>query len=185
MWGQFFWNLLHNISTMYPDNPSETDKRMFQMLLDSYQCLLPCNTCKTHFTKNLLDFPITTYIEKNKNYSSSKNGIVLWGIKMHNKVNKMLMKFISVTDDQIGVDYTIKRYGNLDTSILLRNVFKYALDAISGTDRFNGNAFLNLFNSVAYFSSRKNIDLIKKLKNKNVSIKFEKQKDVAEIMNAL
>lgn len=182
-WGGHYWNYLHNMTILYPDNPSDLDKKVFQNLLISYQNLLPCEICKLHFTQQLLTFPITLILEKNKTYSSSKNGMILWGIIMHNKINKILLKHINIPNNQIGIDYIIKKYSSNNINYHLKNVYRYAIN--SNTNDTDLSYYSDLFNSTAYFLFYKNIDLVKQIKNKNQNISFKNNKDILTIINAL
>jgi hypothetical protein len=174
-WGPYFWKLVHNITVLYPDNPTDTDKLMMMKFFNSYLYLLPCVQCELHFRKNLIAFPMTN------EYLKSKNCIVLWGIKIHNIVNVMLRKRISFTETQETIMNEIKKYKMINTLQLLGNVLYYATIENTYIDSEHPNvlnAFAELFNSVSYFLLYKNINLIKILEQKKIPILFCQKKNI-------
>lgn len=180
-WGKDFWDLIHNISILYPENPTENDIKNFDSFIKSFQILLPCEQCRSHFKNNLDYFPISSFIEKKLTYSNSRDGIVLWTIKMHNKVNKLLSKFITVTENKIGIDYIKKKYITSNTILILKNVLKHASNKISKIDTQTENAYSELFYSVAYFLFNKNVDIVKILNTKMTQISFKTKNSIEKI----
>jgi hypothetical protein len=183
-WGKSFWDLIHNISILYPENPSQTDINTFETFLDSIQVLLPCEQCKIHFKQNLESFPISTFIKKNVGVSTQRDGIILWCIKMHNKVNKMLGKFISVTEDKIGISFVQKKYSSGNALLIFKSMLKQSLDKTQemGEKQYG---YYNLFNSVSHFLLNINIDIAKILNNKTIQTSFNTKNSILKIYQAL
>jgi Erv1 / Alr family len=185
-WGQFFWKLLHGITILYPEKPSDTDREMLQKLIDSYRYLLPCENCRKHFAINLELLNISTMYNGNQRYYNSRDGVVLWGIKMHNIVNKMLNKFITITENRFGIMHEIKKYKPNDIIYFLKHVIKYALEKIPEINETYRIAFHNLFDSVSYFLLKHNIDLVQNLKNKKIiQLNFNNKKNIITIYQIL
>ena len=84
-WGPSGWEFLHTLSFIYPDKPSYNDKVKMQHFMNSINYILPCKYCRISFTKYTKSLPIDDYLE-------SKDKMVEWLYKIHNKVNKKLRK---------------------------------------------------------------------------------------------
>lgn len=175
IWGPYFWKLIHNITVLYPENPSDTDKLMIIKFIHSFLYLLPCGQCEAHFRSNLIAFPITN------EYLSSKKKIVLWGIKMHNIVNIMLRKKNIYVENIDIVNEEINKYQTLNTIDLFKNVLSYAVDNKAVINPNIQSAFIDLFNSVVYFLKYKNIDIIKGLELRKVPIVFDDKNKILRI----
>jgi hypothetical protein len=173
------------MATLYPNEPSSTDIEMYEKFLNSYVHLLPCKTCRIHFSTNLEKFTIANFMEKNTQFSSSKNGVILWGIKMHNIVNRSIGKNISVTENKIGIDYLIKKYQHNQSIHIFKNVLMYSLKSVPKMNSQFEQAYSDLFYSVAHFLSNLKIDLIQILKKKNVTINFKEKNNIQTIISNL
>jgi hypothetical protein len=185
LWGPYFWSLLHNITVLYPNNPSELDEEMIRKIINSYKYLLPCDKCKNHFKKNLKSFPISSYDnETKKTFLSSKNGVIRWGIIIHNMVNKMLDKSESINNNNSGISNIKHKYEDIDTIYIFKIVLKYIISSINDIDEVQ--IYLsNLFNGVFHFLLYKKIDLKLNLKRKNIPINFNKKKYILTIIDNL
>jgi hypothetical protein len=179
IWGPYFWKLIHNITVLYPENPSDTDQLMIIKFINSYLYLLPCGQCESHFRSNLISFPITN------EYLVSRNGMVLWGIKMHNIVNNMLRKRITFYETKESVTHEIKKYQTFNTVDLFKNVLSHAVNNKASINANVQNAFADLFNSVTYFLRYKNIDVVKSLEQRKIPISFDDKNKILRIAQNL
>jgi hypothetical protein len=82
-WGPSGWQLLHTLTFIYPINPSFNDKVKMREFMNSLCFILPCKYCRLSFTK----YTKTLLID---NYLDSRELIIEWLYKIHNKVNKKL-----------------------------------------------------------------------------------------------
>jgi len=82
VWGRHVWKALHYISLGYPDNPTEEQKYHYKNFFTLLKYTLPCNICRLHYNDNLVEYPLTDEVLKNK------NNLVKWVIDLHNIVNK-------------------------------------------------------------------------------------------------
>ena len=84
-WGPSGWEFLHILTFIYPEEPSYNDKVKMENFMNSINYILPCKYCRISFTKYSQSLPINVYLE-------SRDKIVEWLYKIHNKVNKKLRK---------------------------------------------------------------------------------------------
>ena len=84
-WGPSGWEFLHTLTFIYPESPSYNDKVKMQNFMNSINYILPCKYCRISFTKYSKSLPIHEYLD-------SRDKIVEWLYKIHNKVNKKLRK---------------------------------------------------------------------------------------------
>jgi len=84
-WGPSGWEFLHTLTFIYPDKPSYNDKVKMQHFMNTINYILPCKYCRISFTKYTKSLPIDDYLE-------SRDKMVEWLYKIHNKVNKKLRK---------------------------------------------------------------------------------------------
>jgi len=84
-WGPSGWEFLHTLTFIYPVKPSYNDKVKMQNFMNSINYILPCKYCRLSFTKYTQSLPINNYLD-------SREKIVEWLYKIHNKVNKKLRK---------------------------------------------------------------------------------------------
>ena len=82
-WGPAGWRFLHLITFLYPEKPDTSDKILMRDLMILIPDILPCKYCRASFTKYMANLDITPALE-------SRDLIIEWLYKMHNKVNKKL-----------------------------------------------------------------------------------------------
>ena len=84
-WGSSAWKFLHTIVAIYPhtSSPTLSDKLMMRDFMQIVCDILPCKYCRASFTKYSQSLDITSYLE-------SRELLMQWLYKMHNKVNKKL-----------------------------------------------------------------------------------------------
>lgn len=87
IWGPKFWELLHSITLVYPMIPTDEDKKMAKLFINSIPNILPCKACSRNFISHLNKFPLLHNLD-------SKDLFVKWGIDFHNIVNKSIGKKI-------------------------------------------------------------------------------------------
>ena len=84
-WGSSAWHFLHCMSSIYPAVPSASDKNNMKNFIKSFAEILPCQSCRTHFSE---------IVRKSNLDSAVSNGSVLstWFFDAHNHVNLLLHK---------------------------------------------------------------------------------------------
>jgi hypothetical protein len=85
VWGPFFWNTMHLVALGYSSQPTYTDKRAAKEFYESLTRLIPCPTCRNHYTAYLKEMPISSSLD-------NRTDLFRWTINLHNKVNKLLNK---------------------------------------------------------------------------------------------
>lgn len=102
-WGPSGWRFLHLITFLYPETPDTGDKilmREFMMLLPD---ILPCKYCRASFNKYYESLDLTPHLE-------SRELLILWLYKMHNKVNKKLRAQGFCHHDNPSLEYVHRLY---------------------------------------------------------------------------
>lgn len=102
VWGPFFWHTMHLVALGYPENPSYAQKKAAKEFYESLQYLLPCETCRKHYSQNLAMKPVTPYLDR-------RSDLLKWTIEMHNLVNQQLNK-PQLLESEVLAYY--KRMGN-------------------------------------------------------------------------
>jgi len=82
-WGPAGWRFLHILTFLYPESPDTGDKILMRDMMNLLPDILPCKYCRASFTKYMTNLDITPALE-------SRDLLVEWLYKMHNKVNKKL-----------------------------------------------------------------------------------------------
>jgi hypothetical protein len=98
-WGSSAWNFLHAISFAYPENPSITQQNETLSFFNSLQRILPCETCRRHYSELLVNNPPDV---------SSMTSLSNWLINVHNEINKKLKKR-EYTYAEVSVKYLKKK----------------------------------------------------------------------------
>jgi hypothetical protein len=85
-WGPAMWTTLHNITFNYPENPTDEQKMQHKQFFMSLKNVLPCETCREHYGKNIEKiFPIDAALKNRDTFSR-------WLVDLHNSVNRRLNK---------------------------------------------------------------------------------------------
>ncbi len=95
VWGPMGWMTLHSISICYPDNPSETDKRILNEYMNAFGSCITCVYCRNHFGSMFSD-----YKSRVPSWANSKRDLFIAICRMHNAVNKRLDKPQSKTVEE-------------------------------------------------------------------------------------
>ena len=152
-WGPSGWEFLHTLTFIYPIKPSYNDKVKMQEFMNSINTILPCKYCRLSFTKYTKSLPIHGYLE-------SRDTLVEWLYKIHNKVNKKLRKqgFCSYDNPELSTVkdkyktilehiYTLCKNTNTNTNTHTQECITYICNL--------GRDFLGsiVFNYQGYFSN--------------------------------
>lgn len=84
-WGPFFWHTMHIVALGYPKTPTYAEKRAAKEFYESFTHLIPCPSCKLHYSENIKKLPVTPSLD-------TKEDLFRWTVQMHNMVNKQLGK---------------------------------------------------------------------------------------------
>lgn len=93
VWGPHGWKFMHAVALAYPEKPSMEEKKAAAQFFSSLEYLLPCESCKQNYRKELQAFPLTPALE-------SKQKLNEWLTELHNSVNKRLNKTV-MTPEQV------------------------------------------------------------------------------------
>ena len=150
-WGPSGWQFLHTITFIYPESPTFSDKVKIRELMYSLSFILPCKYCRLSFTKYIKSLPIDNYLD-------SRQLIVEWLYKIHNKINKKLRIQGFCKHSNPELSNVIKHYKSITENIYkmlnsdeksnkVKNVINYICNL--GSD-FLGSI---VFNYQGYFSN--------------------------------
>lgn len=99
VWGPPMWHYLHTMSFNYPINPTMEDQEHYKTFVEMLQHTLPCKYCRDNFKQNLKILPMTKKVLKDRNSFSR------YIYTLHNLVNKMLGKNISISYEEVRDRY--------------------------------------------------------------------------------
>ena len=119
VWGPHGWQFLHSITLAYPDNPTLEDKNNHAQFFNGIQNILPCQSCRDHYTQNLQALPVEQHLE-------NKESLFRWLVDIHNRVNvknnkreysydevtKLYEKMYDKSNDKSGDKSNDNTYGN-------------------------------------------------------------------------
>ena len=91
VWGPHAWKFMHAVALTYPEQPSKEEKQAAFNFFTSLQYLLPCESCKLNYVKELKMFPIEDAL-------TSKQKLNEWLAALHNSVNERLKKTVMSTE---------------------------------------------------------------------------------------
>lgn len=160
IWGPSYWHFFHLTTTLYPNNPSYTDKKMGNIFLKSIDKILPCPKCAKHYKENINSFKIKDAL------NSKKNFIKLF-IDLHNLVNQQLGEKIISYDDAIN---KIKKYRNKNIISHFNTVMKYIVYIFPDKKNLSFLTTRGIKNFIKSFLH------IAKIKKNNLNIKFNNKK---------
>lgn len=99
IWGPPLWHFLHTISFNYPIKPSKEQKESYLVFFTSLKDILPCKSCRDNYAINLIEYPINSYVLKNRDHFSK------WLFELHQKVNTDLGKKLELTYEEVRERY--------------------------------------------------------------------------------
>tara|TARA_B100000131_G_C17938175_1_gene541206 strand:- start:213 stop:626 length:414 start_codon:yes stop_codon:yes gene_type:complete len=91
-WGPPAWKFIHYISLVYPNNPTELDKKHYTDFFSSLQYVLPCPKCSENYKKHLKIHPLENSLE-------NSDSLFKWTVDIHNEVNKINNKPLYTYDE--------------------------------------------------------------------------------------
>jgi len=106
------WNIIHVITFIYPDKPTEFSKRRIVLFFENLGDKLPCPECKKHYGEHIVNYPIS-------NMPNNKKSYISWLIDLHNDVNKRKKKPI-LSYEQV--------YEIYDMTLQSRIIKEYGID---------------------------------------------------------
>lgn len=98
IWGQAYWDTIYYVVMSYPIDPTDDDKIHVRDFFEKLQHILPCETCRYHYSKHLTATPLTDEV------MSSNQNLLKWIININNDVNRRTGK------NEVTIDYIIKHY---------------------------------------------------------------------------
>jgi hypothetical protein len=95
IWGPLGWMTLHSCSVIYPENPSQTDKKVIGNFIKLLGETITCNNCKHHFNSMFAQ-----YKNRHVDWNASRYKLFTMICRFHNEVNKRINKpvYKSVSD---------------------------------------------------------------------------------------
>lgn len=94
VWGPIFWQTMHIVSLGYNPEPSKQEQEDAIKLYTSLKTMLPCGICRAHYSEFLREMPIEHAV-------GSRDDLIYWVFRLHNKVNKNLGKREFTFDEYI------------------------------------------------------------------------------------
>ena len=84
-WGSQAWTFLHAVTFVYPENPTEAEKKQYYDFFMSLKNVIPCIKCRKHYEQHISELPLRFHLE-------TRDSLISWLHKIHNKVNESLGK---------------------------------------------------------------------------------------------
>ena len=85
VWGPHYWFFLHNVAFNYPNYPTTIQKKIYYRLIHNFHEFLPNKTIGNLFLKLINKYPVTPYLDSQKD-------LIKWMHFIHNKINVRLDK---------------------------------------------------------------------------------------------
>ena len=85
VWGPHYWFFLHNVAFHYPNYPTTIQKKIYYRLIHNFHEFLPNKTIGNLFSKLINKYPVTPYLDSQKD-------LIKWMHFIHNKINVRLDK---------------------------------------------------------------------------------------------
>ena len=85
VWGPSYWFVLHTIAFNYPQHPTTIQKKIHYRLVHNLHEFLPSKSIANIFVKMLEKYPVTPYLDTQKDF-------IKWMHFIHNKINVRLDK---------------------------------------------------------------------------------------------
>lgn len=83
-WGEGSWKLLHSMTFVYSDNPTEDEKYHFMTFFNLLQYTLPCNHCRQSYIEHI-NLP---HLKIDDNNFKNKTNLTKWLYLLHECVNE-------------------------------------------------------------------------------------------------
>lgn len=95
-WGPCFWRALHSFAAAY--RPTPAVQTAFKQFVYSWTGIIPCTTCRDHYTYNLNNIPLS------EEYLKNAHNLFLWSYLLHDITNKQLGK-VSPPFEEVKAQY--------------------------------------------------------------------------------
>lgn len=96
IWGPYYWNMLHFMSSAYDNNPNPSIKASMKNFIQSLPVILPCEDCQDH----AFHF-IKSSSSNVENAIQSRKDLFTFFFNFHNFVNKRLNKPLMELEDAL------------------------------------------------------------------------------------
>jgi hypothetical protein len=83
VWGKKYWYVMKSVATNYV--PTKENKIFAKYFYTSLSALLPCDSCKKHYKKVLLDYPIESCL-------NSSEELFNWVLNIEKKINAIVQQ---------------------------------------------------------------------------------------------
>lgn len=80
VWGPHFWFMMESIANTYPDEPTRDEKKHTYNFFHELRYVLPCKTCRVHYSETLKLFSIRGYLH-------NRHLLISWVDKIHKYIN--------------------------------------------------------------------------------------------------
>jgi hypothetical protein len=88
-WGPYFWGALHLTALGCPD------AQVIRTFVECYKSVLPCISCREHFTQVLEENPVPT--------TEDRMVIFAWSVDVHNLVNERIGKPVIGYEEALAI----------------------------------------------------------------------------------
>lgn len=92
VWGPLGWMTLHSMASLYPDEPTASERALMNTWLDLFAGTITCPSCQEHFREML-----ASYRARFPQMLESRASFLLFTFRGHNSVNHRLNKPIFST----------------------------------------------------------------------------------------
>jgi hypothetical protein len=93
IWGKFGWFFIDSVCLSYPQKPTDKEKKQYINFFNSFEIILPCESCRSHFSQYINKYPLDEHILK------SKDNLIIWILGAHNNINKLNNKKLITLDE--------------------------------------------------------------------------------------
>lgn len=100
-WGPIYWYVIHTSSFGYPLNPTQYHKTAYKEFYTSFKDVLPCESCRQHYSSYLSTYPISPHLD-------SRANLIKYLIQLHNFVNQRLGKQIYTVAEVLSIYKNLK-----------------------------------------------------------------------------
>lgn len=87
VWGPLGWMTLHSMASLYPDEPTPSEKALMQSWVHLFAGTITCPSCQEHFREQL-----NAYQARFPQMFESRASFLLFTFRVHNSVNHRLNK---------------------------------------------------------------------------------------------
>jgi hypothetical protein len=110
VWGPIFWHTMHIVSLGYNPEPSKQEQDDAIRFYKSLERMLPCGICRSHYSEFLREIPVEQAV-------GSRDDLIYWVFRLHNKVNVNLGKREFTFDEYIQAMRNLGAGGGTNRSL--------------------------------------------------------------------